>query len=284
MYTVDGLPPDSANWNLQAGTGFRSAPGSRANLMELPGMDGVIPDNSAPFMPGTLPLQYQLHATTHEELVAIINKFNGIFNKRRTPLTIQHTVGTTTLETKAQKTNPANIQLHTDTLATYTLELQILTPFWRSQLEIASQAIPLTTTPTEVVLTGWSGSAPVQDAKIRFKGGFSTATVKNPVTGDEIVISGALGDTAWLVVNAAMWKAVSSASLFWQTDEWWTGIAGNGNFASWSSNKGQGTAFGLEPYDLVNSAGKYSLLVSCTNPAAAPNAPTVEVRAKLSYF
>ncbi|GGJ55669.1 phage tail family protein [Glutamicibacter ardleyensis] len=273
MYTVDGLGPEGAGWLLFiTGSGIRGTSGRVGGLLELPGMDGGIPQMGAPFMPGTLTLRYRILVSTHEEFMAIIEKFNGVFGQRRKLLPITHaysgSVSRMNYGTVLETIVPEPVS---NDYAYYQVTLTLPEPFWRSPLTYTIPTPALTETLTAQILTNLDGTGPINDALIRVKGAFSTAVVEDYVTGDRITVNTPLTATQYVVIDCANWTARRV------TTDTWTG--GTDISALVSSNKGRGPMLTLEPDNVIN-AGRYRLRVQATNPASSPVA---EVRARKSY-
>lgn len=275
MYTIDGLPPiDPTNgYKLQLGAGVRGMPGRQASMVEIPGMDGVLPDHGAPFMPGSISLRYRIRASTHAQFMAIVEKMNGVFGQRRKLLTVEHDYGNGTKRVNyATVTEMIAPEIENFTYCFYSVTLQFPSPFWRSVSTVDSQAVVATTGTITTALTGYLGTAPITDALIRVKGAFSTLTLTDPITGDSLVVTQALTATEYIIIDTAAWTAKKVV-----TDTWSGGTDVSGLV---NSNRGQGPMFIMEP-DTLLTGGRYRLTITSTNPASSPS---VQVRGKLSYL
>lgn len=275
MYTIDGLPPiDPTNgYKLQLGAGVRGLPGRRASMVEIPGLDGVLPDYGAPFMPSTISLRYRIRAKTHAQFMAIVEKMNGVFGQRRKLLTVEHDYGNGTKRVNYATVSEEIVpEIENFTYCFYSVTLSFPSPFWRSAASVDSQAVVATASSATTTLTGTVGTAPITDALIRVKGAFSTLTLSDPVTGDQIVVGTPLTATEYIIIDTSNWTAKKV------TTNTWTG--GTDVSSLVNSNRGQGPMFIMEP-DTLLTGGRYRLTISSTNPASSPS---VQVRGKLSYL
>lgn len=273
MYTLDGIPPvDPAGvYKLLKGTAVRGFAGRRASALELPGMDGVVADTAAPFMSGGLRLVYRFFAADHATMMGTLEKFNGVIGQRKL-LTISHTYGNGQVRTQAGIVNsPIQPELPICRYANYPVDLMFPNPFWRGTATLTADTPALTATYASHTLADFQSTAPITDSLIRVQGGFSTAYVGCPISGDEILINTPLTATEYAVIDTANWSARKV------TTDTWTG--GTDITASVSSNKGRGHMLSLEP-DQILTGGRYRLRVRATNPTSSPVA---QVRAKLSY-
>lgn len=146
--------------------------------------------------------------------------------------------------------------------------------FWRDLAAVDATANITASTATTTLgpLAGTTGA--INDALLRFKGGFSTATVTDPVSGDQITVNAALAGTEYLVVDTANWTARKHT-----TDSWST-TAGVNAVTSVVSNRGSGPMLALNP-DFTTGAGRVRAQVKGVN---VTGSPTVEVRAKRSFL
>lgn len=273
MYTLDGIPPvDPAGvYKLLKGTAVRGFAGRRASALELPGMDGVVADTTAPFMSGGLRLVYRFFAADHATMMTTLERFNGIIGQRKL-LTVSHAYGNGQIRTQSGIVNsPIQPELPICRYATYPVDLMFPNPFWRSPLTYTLGEMPATATATTLTVPALDGTGPISDSLIRFKGAFSTLMIRDSVTGDQISYDMPLTATQYLIVDCANWTARRV------TTDTWTG--GTDVSHQTSSNKGKGPMFTMEP-DNILTGGRYRLLIQATNPASSP---TVEVRARKSY-
>ncbi|PRA13361.1 hypothetical protein CQ010_01560 [Arthrobacter sp. MYb211] len=273
MYTVDGLAPEGDGWLLfLTGTGIRGLSGRMNGMLELPGVDGAVPQFGNGAMPSTLTLRYRIWVSTHAEFMGLIEKFNGVFGQRRKLLPVTHTYapGSTRINyaTVLEANPPEPV---TDAFAYYNVTLTFPNPFWRSSSLLTVSSTPLTGTLTTQTLIGMDGTGPISDALIRFKGAFATARIRDIVTGDQVDVNTPATSTEYVVVDCTEWTAHRV------TSDTWTG--GTDISAFVSSNRGRGSMFTLEP-DNVLTGGRYRVSVRATNPASTP---VVEVRARKSY-
>lgn len=273
MYTVDGLTPNGAGWELIIpGTGFRGVAGRHTSSLELPSMDGSTPGMNDVFTPGVLPLRYRLLASTHADFAALLEKFNGVFGQRRKLLPVVHTYGPGVTRVNEGKVVETIVpEIFSGEVAWYQVNLTLPHPFWRSESPVTAGTPALTSSLAVYALQDFTSTAPIADALIRFKGGFSTARVIDAVTGDRIDITTPVTGSQYVVIDTANW----TARLV--TSDTWTG--GTDFTANVETNRGRGHMFALEP-DQVLTGGRYRVRVLATNPT---NGPTVEVRARLSY-
>lgn len=274
MYTLDGIPPvDPAGvYKLLTGTTVRGFAGRRANMLELPGVDGAIPDVGAPFMPGSINLQYRFFAATHGAMMAALERFNGVVGQRKL-LTIVHDYGNGLTRTnQGFVTSPIVTEMPINRYVRYPVTLQLPNPLWRGSALLTADSGTLTATFANHTLVGYSSTAPITDALIRVRGGFSTAYVGCPVSGDEILINTPIGATEYAVIDTKTWSARKV------TTDTWTG--GTDISASVSSNKGRGHMLSLEPDQIGATGGRYRVRARATNPTSTP---IVQVRAQLAY-
>lgn len=273
MYTVDGLGPEGAGWLLFiTGSGIRGTSGRVGGSLELPGMDGGIPQYGASFMPGSIPLRYRIMVDTHAEFMEIIEKFNGVFGQRRKLLPVTHTYGGGVSRVNYAEVREVIVpEPVTNAYAYYQVNLSFPEPFWRSPLAYTLGAMPMSATAATLTVPALDGTGPINDALIRFKGEFATAMIRDVVTGDQLDVETPLTATQYLIVDCADWSASRV------TTDTWTGGTDVSHLVS--SSKGKGAMFTMEP-DNILTGGRYRLVVQATNPASSP---TVEVRARKSY-
>lgn len=273
MYTVDGMAPDGNGYQLLlTGSGIRGVAGRRAAMVELPGMEGVLPDYGAPFMPETLPLRYQIDTSSHAAMMGIIEMMNGVFGQRRKLLRVvhQYAPGVTRVN-DGMVLDATPPETTTDKYANYAVNMTFPLPFWRSAATLTAGTPALTSTLAVYALQDFTSTAPIVDSLVRVKGAFSTAAVIDAITGDEISINTPLTASEYAVIDCANWTARKVSS------DTWSGGTDISHLVS--SNRGQGSMFTLEPDQLL-TGGRYRVRVRATNPASSP---TVEVRARLSY-
>lgn len=273
MYTVDGLAPEGNGWLLfLTGSGIRGVSARRASMVELPGMDGVLPDYGAPFMPATLPLRYRIDGASHAEFMAVVEMMNGVFGQRRKLLRVVHQYGPGVSRVNdalvVEATPPEPL---TEMYATYQVTLTFPEPFWRSASTITTDPTTITGSLVTYIMPEFFGTGPVNDALIRVKGGFASATVMDAITGDQISIDTPVADTEYVVIDCKAWTAKRV------TTDTWTG--GTDISSLVNSNRGQGPMLTLEP-DLVATGGRYRLQARAINPTGVP---TVQIRARQSY-
>lgn len=278
-YTLDGveLTDLSAGYFTERSTGIRTIPAKRMANIAYPALDGESFIPGATFSPGGVVVNMYVEGTDHQEFMERVEFLNGLFLQRHKLLELRHDY-----DVDNSVSRHAYVQVKSSTevkvlpgMKSGTIEYLLEVPgaFWRSRLasdytSTAVAAIPAVFTLTN--LTG--GNAPVGDALIRVKGGFSTMTLKDVTTGNQLVINTPLTATEYIIIDTKNWTARKVT-----TDTWDGGTVVD---SSVISNRGMGPMMNLEP-SIVSGALAYSIVASATNPASAPS---FSVRAKKSYL
>lgn len=275
MYTLDGVPLDDPQnrWYLNAKTGVRILPGRTAAGVVLPGRDGVTPSLGSTYTPGMIKLGLSIRQPTHPDMMGGLELLYGVLSQRHRLLPLVHDYGN---GTSRQAMIEVLSSIDPESLLCNFTRLDVIAEvpgvFWRST-NTADTTLAVTTTAATSVIGALAGStAPVNDALIRVKGGLSGLVLTDPVSGDHLTVTMALGATEYLVIDCANWTARKV------TTNTWTGGTDVSQYVL--SNRGMGPMFSLNP-DFTTGAGRIRLTVKGTNPASSP---VVTVRAKQSYF
>lgn len=272
MYTVDGLPPEGDGWlQLITGSGLRGFSGRRGAALEIPGMDGSFPDTRAPLMSGTLPLRYRIFTADHAKAMQTLELFNGIFGQNKLlPVTHDYGNGTTRVN-NAVVIQTVVPEVENVNLAYYTATLDFPSPLWRSPTVQTVSSPTLTASLATFTLSGLVGRAPISDALIRFNGGFASAEIRDPVSGDVVTVQTPASTTEYIIVDCANWTARRV------TTDTWTGGTDVSHLVQ--SNRGQGVMLSFAP-DQIITGGRYRASALALNPSGTP---TVEVRAHAAF-
>jgi hypothetical protein len=275
-YTLDGIPMQDAGgrWWLDVNTGVRAMPAARIGAYSAPGQDGERTNLNSTLEQGKLGLSFVVKGADHAAMMANYELLTGILSQRGRLLPLVHDYGN-------GQTRVAMIQLSAtsdpDMINASTLRFKVIASIpdgvWRDAALAADFSAPLTTTTTTQTVTPLAGTTgPIDDALIRIKGAISTATVTDPVTGDQISFNAALLATEYVIIDCANWTARKV------TSNTWTG--GTNVDSSFSSTRGSGPALALYP-EYSTGAARVQIKVVSTNPATSP---TCEVRAKRSFI
>lgn len=277
-YTLDGvkLTDPAGRWFPERKTGIRVLPARRSNNLQYPGVDGERFIPGAPFEPGMVMIRLYVEGKTHEEFMTNYEFITGLLGQRHKTLELVHQYDAAGLVTRhAQVTFPDSSEPELDGPLRAMIDLngQVTGSFWRSKLATDSTTPAVTTVGTIRTLAELAGgNAPITDALIRVKGGFSTLAVEDPVSLSRITFNAALTATEYIIVDPVNWTARKVT-----TDTW---AGGTEVDATVVSNKGSGTMFELAP-SIVGGAFATQIKVWCSNPTGSP---VVTVRAKKSYL
>jgi hypothetical protein len=279
-YTLDGIPlTDSAmRWFLESSSGLRLIPAKRSTSLSYPGVDGESFERGAPFLPGGVNITMYVEGVDHADFMKNVEYLNNLFLQRHKLIELRHdydVAGTISRHAFIKVISSTEIQVLGQGMKQGTIEYAAEIPgsFWRSITETTQSLGAVTATPTTVTVSNLTGgNAPVGDALIRVKGAFTTMTLVDVTTGDQLIINTPLTATEYIIIDPVLWTARKV------TTNTWTG----GTNVDWLvvSNKGSGSLFTMEP-SLSGTAFLYRITQSAIAPSSSP---TVEVRAKKAYL
>lgn len=277
MFTLDGVELDdpSGRWWLNDRSRLRVRPPRLDNAASIPGREGAMPSLGTTFAPGTALLSLTLSQDDHADMMEGLELLYGLFSQRRRLLPLVHDYG------NGQK-RVAMVEVLSEVtpdwflLGTTYVDVTLRVPdvFWRSESEVTATTPAVTASAATHTLSLLDGTAPIVDSLIRVKGAFSTLTLSDPVTGDQIKVNTPLTATQYIIIDTAKWTAHRVTTDTWDTS------GGTDVSLLVESNRGRGAMLTLEPDQLI-SGGRYRLTVQATAPASTP---VVAVRAKKSYF
>lgn len=278
-YTLDGVPlvhPQLKYYPVQ-GTGVRVLPAKSTPNIAYPMFDGesFLPGGS--FSPGAVKITMFVKGVDHEELMLNIEFLYGLFMQRHKLLELRHdyrTDGTNSRHAFVQfKTSTEPKLGNRNTQATMEFIGEIPGVFWQSLNSVDVQSPTTTTTATQIELSGLSGgNAPITDALIRMKGGFSSFLVIDGTTRHSIQLNSPISSTEYAIIDTTDW------SVRKVTSDTWTG--GTRIDASAVASRGAGPMLTFEP-QIAGGALKYYLTHQVTNPVGSPS---VIVRARKKFL
>jgi hypothetical protein len=279
-YTLDGIPLTDAagRWFLERDSGLRLIPAKRSTSLSYPGLDGESFVKGSTFLPGGVRIVMHVEGTDHADFMANVEYINNLFLQRHKLLELRHDYnvsGSISRHAFVKFISNSEIQTYGQGMKAGTIEYIATVPgvFWRSITQ-TTQALPaVTTTPTTVTVTNLTGgNAPVEDSLIRVKGAFTTLTLVDVTTGDQLLINTPLAATEYIIIDPILWTGRKV------TSDTWSG--GTNVDALVISNRGSGSMFSMEP-----SLSGTSFLYRITQSAIAPaSSPVVEIRAKKAYL
>lgn len=276
-YSLDGLALDdpAGRWRLERSTGIRIIPGRVNAEAELPGRDGVVPVFGSGYEAGAVGLSLVITGADHGAMMGVFEFLAGVLAQRSRLLPLVHDYGngqTRTAMVQVVGSSAPELVAHRDAL----LEVVFSVPgvFWRDAATVDS-SVSLPASSGTSVLTGLAGSTgPVSDALVQVAGGFSSATLTGPVTGDKIVINRAVAAGQYVVIDCANWRARLHSSNSWST------TGGTDILSDVTSSRGMGPMLSLAP-DFTTGAGRVRLTTVGTGLSGTPG---VVVRAARSFI
>jgi hypothetical protein len=241
-------------------------------------VDGESFERGAPFLPGGVNITMYVEGVDHADFMKNVEYLNNLFLQRHKLIELRHdydVAGTISRHAFIKVISSTEIQVLGQGMKQGTIEYAAEIPgsFWRSITETTQSLGAVTATPTTVTVSNLTGgNAPVGDALIRVKGAFTTMTLVDVTTGDQLIINTPLTATEYIIIDPVLWTARKV------TTNTWTG----GTNVDWLvvSNKGSGSMFTMEP-SLSGTAFLYRITQSAIAPSSSP---TVEVRAKKAYL
>lgn len=277
-YTLDGVPltHPELKYFPEKSTGVRVLPAKRLASISYPGVDGDAFLSGASFAPGSVRIKMYIEGADHLEFMENLEYVNGLFLQRHKLLQLRHDYDVDGNEARIAYTtftSGSEPQMNNG-MRSGTMDYMATIPgvFWRSEFEQIVSIPTITTTPSVVTLSALSGAnAPITDALIRIKGGFSSLTLSDIATGSTLTVNTALAAGEYVIVDPVNWTARKVTSDTWD--------GGTSIDQLVVSNKGYGSMFTLEP-SMVFGELLYQVQVSATNPVS----PRVEIRTKKSYL
>ncbi len=271
--SLDGLPlrDPQGRWFWDRETGLRIRPSFLTGAATLPGRDGTLASKST-FTAGAMLLSLIACGDTPAEMDENTSLLLGLLSQRHKLMPLVHDFGGRIREAKAEVNGSVEPRRMDARTAQLLIPLSFPSVFWRDLATVDAPAL-VTGTTASTTLTALAGTTgTINDALIRFKGGFTTATITDPVSGDSITINQALTSTEYLIVDCATWTARKVT-----TDTW---VGGTNVITNVVSNRGSGPMLTLNP-DFTTGAGRVRLTVKGNSPTTSP---TVTVRARRSFL
>lgn len=277
FYTLDGFPLNDPGkrWITEKDTGLRIIPARTAHGASLPGWDGVLPSLGSNFEPGMVGISIAVLGNDYGSMLSSVELLTGVLGQRHKLLPLRHHVGgdqdrVALVEVLASAT--PRLIAHRNAI----IEVQCSVPgaFWRSVSNTDSTATIANTASTQTLVELAGSTGPISDALLQFEGGFSTATIMCPVSGDSLTINAPLADGEYVVVDTANWVARKHA-----TDSW-SLTAGTNWITNVVSNRGSGPMLTLNP-DFTTGEARVRATTRGTNSTLNP---VVTVRAKRSFI
>ena len=278
-YTLDGIGLTNleAGWFLEKNTGLRIIPAKRMPNISYPGADGDVFTPGGSFLPGGVRIVMYVEGADHEEFMYRVEYLNALFLQRHKLLELRHDYdvdGYVSRHAFIKVTSATEVQAIGTGMRAGKIEYFAEIPgvFWRSAVE-TTQLLNVGTTPSTVLVPSLTeGNAPVADALIRFKGGFSSMVLEDYTTKSKLTVNTALSASEYIIVDTANWTARKVTTNTWE--------GGTNVDMSVVSNRGMGSMFVMET-SLFGNDFPYRVTHYCTNPSGTP---TVEIRAKKSYL
>lgn len=275
FYTLDGLPLNDpqGRWTLEKGTGLRIIPARTSSGAALPGRDGVLPSLGSTFEPGAVGIRVAVLGDDYGSMLSTTEFLSGVIGQRHKLLSLVHDYGNgQKREALVEVTASTTPELVAFRNAIIDIQCSVPGSFWRDEATTDSSA-SITAGTTATTLTGLTGTtAPIGDALIRVKGGFSSAYVEDVVTGDRVTINTAIPASEYVVIDAAAWTARRV------TSDTWSG--GSNIITSVVSNRGSGPMIRFEP-DFATGAGRIRVRAVGTGLTGSPQ---VIMRVKRSFL
>lgn len=282
-YTLDGIQlmdPDG-RWFYEKTTGIRIIPAKRNTSLSYPGVDGEQFVPGATYSPGGVLISLYIKGTTHNEFMEIYEFWAGVISQRhRTLPLVHHYFGEPDTATdrvaNVQITSSVEPRLINNKPLHALLEIPCSIPgvFWRSANEVSSVNYAAPSVQTTHTLSQM-GNAPLVDAKIRIKGGFSQLDMWDPVSGAALSINKAVASDRWVIIDPVQWRASEMTS-----GTSWDLNSGTDMSMFVDSNRGRGPMFEIAP-DFSQGFSRHRFTVATTNPSGSP---TVMIQTKRAYL
>ena len=284
-YTLDGIPltdPDG-RWFLESTSGLRLIPAKRSPNISYPGVDGDAFISGSSFLPGGVVITMYVEGVDHEDFMTNVEYINALFLQRHKLLELRHDYdvdGAVSRHAFVKFNSGSEIKMVGTGVRAGTLNFMAEIPgaFWRSAIATQSgiEAYNTQLAPSIVrSLTG--GNAPVDDALIRFKGGFSRIELEDITTGSKLIVNTPLTDREFIVVDTKNWTARKFSSDETVNIPW---EGGTNVDMSVVSNRGYGSMFIMEP-SLWGTDFMYRVTGYTSNPVGSPR---IDILAKKSYL
>ena len=276
-YTLDGvkLLDSQLRWFPDKSSGVRIVPAKRVARISYPGHDGEYTVKGASFEPGGVNINLHVRGKTHREFMENKEFIDGLIGQRSKLLRLEHSYDGKTVDRVAEVEIIASVEPSLRNgralAAIYNIPCTIPGAFWRSPDTITTPAYVGTTTDTTHTLPNM-GNAPITDALIRVKGGFSWFHITDPVSDSRLTINKSVPAANYVIIDTTNWSAREVATNTWS--------GGTDISVSVESNRGMGSMFSLEP-DVASGAMRYRIITRAVSPSTSP---AVEVRAKKAYL
>lgn len=277
IYTLDGFPlsDPGGRWVTENETGLRIIPARTALGASVPGRDGVRASLGSSFEAGAVGIRVAVMGADYASMLASVELLSGVLGQRHKLLTLRHHVGgaqdRVALVEVLASTTPELVATEN---AIIDVQCSVPGAFWRSVSNTDSAATIANTASTQTLVELAGSTGPITDALLQFEGGFSTATITCPVSGDSLTINAPLADGEYVVVDTANWVARK------HTTDSWSLTAGTNWITNVVSNRGSGPMLTLNP-DFTTGEARVRATTRGTNTTLSPG---VTVRAKRSFI
>lgn len=277
-YTLDGIPLTNidAGYFPERSTGIRLVPSKRNLSISYPGVSGESFVPGASFTPGGVTVLMYVEGIDHQQFMERVEFLNGLFLQRHKLMELRHDydeAGLFSRHAMVRCISSTEVKLLTMSSGLIEYILEVPGSFWRSTTDsIYTTPKLLTSDQTLQVITLDGGNAPVEDALIRVKGGFTGLTLKDLHSNSELTVTSVVSTTNYIIIDPKNWTARKV------TSDTWTG--GTNVDSSVISNRGMGSMFSLEPGILIDKL-IYQIVASVDSPSGTP---IIEIRAKKAYL
>lgn len=279
-YTLDGIPltDENLDYFVDKASGIRIMPAKRAVSLQYPGFDGEAWMAGLTYDPGAVSIIMRVYGTDHQSFMQNLEFIRGLFTQRYKKLKLVHHYAEDGSDNRVAivQFNESHETPVLPGASSGTAEFigTVSSTFWRSETTF-TDVVPIVTTATsESSLPSLSGSnAPITDALIRVKGGFSELTIGDAVSGHTIRIATTLTSTEYIVIDTSAWTARKVT-----TDTWSGGTVVD---TVCTPSRGAGPMLTFEPALMGPGSFAYRITTAGANLTGSPQ---VEVRAKKSYL
>ena len=277
FYTLGGIPLTDPNgrWVLEGGTGLRIIPSRPSSGATLPGRDGVLPSFGSRFDPGGVGLRIAVLGADYPSMLRSVELLAGVIGQRYSLLPLVHDYGDgERREALIEVTASSKPEVVAFRNAIIEVQCSVPGAFWRDP-SLSNSSVLLPASPAVVEVDALSGSTgTINDAILRFEGGFSEATVEDAVSGDSISVHGPVAAGEYVVVDTARWIARRHTTDSWSTS------AGSNWITKVESNRGSGPMLALNP-DFALGRGRIRIRAAGSGITGSPK---VIIRAKRSFL
>lgn len=282
-YILDGIPlmDDQGRWFMEKTTGVRIFPAKRGRNLTYPGLDGETFISGATYEPGGVRISLYVKGATHGEFMENLEFWAGVLGQRSRLLPLVHTYSgqpdpgadrvagveiISTIEPLLINNRPLHALLE--------IPCRIPGVFWRSVNDITSPALAAGSA-WRVHTLPHLGNAPVNDAIIQIRGGFSQLDFRDEVTHNQITIFKSIPSTNYVTIDTKNWIVRQHTS-----NPNFDTFNGTDISANVQSSKGRGTMWSVEP-EFSLGTSRHRIGMSVINPSGSPS---VQIRARKSFL